>query len=122
LEQNQKIILGVYAMRSKFEIKAQKELEAEGWQVDWKVRPYRTPKGYAVDYFNCFDLMAYQEKVIRFIAIKGQGGVPDKLRQDIINLDFCDHIVKEIWTYRQPTKKGKRLKSVPYQIRKEIIE
>ena len=47
--------------KSKFEVKAQKELEADGWLVDWKIRPsgFKNPKGYNVDYFGLFDLVAY---------------------------------------------------------------
>lgn len=107
--------------RSKFEIKAQKELESDGWKVDWKVSPFRTPRNYQVDYWGVFDLLAHQPNIIRAIAIKGQGGVPQKLREAVESFEVCEHIVKEIWTYRQPTKKGKRQKNAKYVIRKEII-
>lgn len=113
-------------MRSKFEIRAQKELEADNWFVDWKVSPRRTPIGYNRDYWNLFDLLAYQGKMIRAIAIKGQGGVPRELRQKIENFEVCEHFVKEIWTYTQlrKTVKGKRVRQTNqlYRIRKEIIE
>jgi hypothetical protein len=109
-------------MRSKFEIRAQKLLEAEGWHVDWKAKPRRTPVGYSVDYWNIWDLLAHQDYIIRGIAIKGQGGVPQALRKAIEDFKACDHFVKEIWTFRQPTHKAKRVKNAPYVIRKEIIE
>lgn len=110
-------------MRSKFEIMAQKELENEGWLVDWKIRPsgLRMPSGYQVDYWGVFDLLAYQGKMIRGIAIKGQGGVPSRLRKMVMDMEMCEHFVKEIWTYRQPTKNDKRLKYARYVIRKEIL-
>jgi len=105
--------------RSKYEIKAQKELEANGWLVDWKIRPsgFKNPRGYAVDYFSLFDLMAWKPYMIRFIAIKGHGGVPSALRKAIEDFQTCDHVVKEIWYYRKLAK-DKR-KNVA---RKEIIE
>lgn len=109
--------------RSKFEIMAEKELEADNWLVDWKIRPsgFRNPRGYAVDFFGLFDLLAYSKGVIRGIAIKGQGGVPRELRIAIEEFDAGDHFIKEIWKYSQPTKKGKRIKSAKYKIRKEIV-
>lgn len=109
--------------RSKFEIMAEKELQEDGWLVDWKIRPsgFKNPKGYAVDYFGLFDLLAYSKGIIRAIAIKGQGGVPSSLRKAIEEFDAGDKFVKEIWKYSQPTKNGKRIKNVKYRIRKEII-
>ena len=102
----------------------QAELEADNWLVDWKIRPsgFKNPKGYAVDYFGLFDIMAYSEGMIRMIAIKGQGGVPSPLRKAIEDFKVGDSIVKEIWKYSQPVRKGKRVKNVKYRIRKEIIE
>jgi hypothetical protein len=105
-------------MRSKFEIRCQKELEAEGWQVDWKIRPsgFKNPRGYQVDYFGLFDIMAYSPPVIRFIAIKGQSGVPSTLRKMIECFQLPDQCIKEIWTYRKLA--GSRHK---FSIRKEIL-
>ena len=110
--------------RSKFEIKAQKELEAEGWQVDYKIKSsgWKQPSNYNCDYFNIFDLLAYSPGIIRGIAIKGQGGVPRALREAVEQFDAGSNFVKEIWTYSQPTKKGRRIKTAKYRIRKEIIE
>jgi hypothetical protein len=106
------------SMRSKFEIRAQRELEKEGWMCDWKIRPsgFKNPRGYQVDYFGLFDLLAYNPPVIRMIAIKGQSGVPSQLRTAIENFGVCDHLVKEIWTYRKLA--GSRNK---FSTRKEII-
>lgn len=108
--------------RSKFELRAQKELESDGWLVDWKIRPSgrKMPRGYAVDYWNLFDLLAYQGKIIRAIAIKGQAGVPSKLRKAIEEFDVCEHFVKEIWTYRRLSGKGKDKRKV--YCKQEIIE
>lgn len=111
-------------MRSKFEIRAQKELEADNWQVDYKIRSsgWKCPSNYQADYFGIFDLLAYSKGIIRAITIKGQGGCPSSLRKAVEEFDAGDKFVKEIWTYSQPTKKGKRIKSAKYRIRKEIIE
>lgn len=42
-------------MRSRFEIRGQKELQKEGWIVDYKLRSSFPIKGYNTDYFNRFD-------------------------------------------------------------------
>lgn len=109
--------------RSKFEIMAEKELQEDGWFVDWKIRPSgrKMPRGYAVDYWNLFDLLAHKGRMIRGIAIKGQGGVPGKLRRAIKEFEVCEHFVKEIWAYSQPVRKGKRVRNAKYRIRKEIV-
>jgi hypothetical protein len=99
-------------MRSKYEIKCHKELQADGWLVDYKIRgggPY-VPRNYTVDYFACFDILAYKPNRIRFIAIKGHQGVPKDLRDAIVNLRFPEGCQKEIWTYKENK-----------EIRKEII-
>jgi shikimate 5-dehydrogenase len=106
-------------MKSKFEIKAQKELEADGWLVDWKVKPFRTPRGYNVDYWGLFDLLAYQGGLIRGIAIKGQGGVPKALREAVENFQVCEHFVKEIWYYSRHTVNKKKQRN--FTCKKEII-
>lgn len=110
-------------MRSKFEKKAQKELEADGWLVDWKVSSggFTQNRNTPTDYFHLFDLLAYKPGIIRMIAIKGQGGVPRKLRDDITAFRPPKGMLKEIWRYSQPTTKGKRIKNTPYRIRREII-
>lgn len=58
--------------RSKYEIKAQKMLEADGYEVDYKIRPRFVPRNYNVDYFNLFDLLAINKtNRLRAISIKG---------------------------------------------------
>jgi hypothetical protein len=85
--------------RSKYEIKAQKYLEKEGWKVDWKIRPRFPTRTYSVDYFNLFDLLAYKAgECLRFIAIKGHGGVPSELRVSIFKF-LVPGVIKEIWTF-----------------------
>ena len=102
-------------MRSKYEKKCQKELEVEGWLVDWKIRPSgrKMPKGYGVDYFSLFDIMAIwpkKESVLRFISVKGHGGVPKAHRTAIEKFKMPKSCIKEIWVYGRNKK-----------IRKEIL-
>src|SRR5258708_36570267 len=91
--------------RSIYERKAQKELESEGYTVEWKVRPCRVPKGYHVDLWGCFDLMAVRlNGPIRWISIKGKAGVPSAHRKKVT--DFWlphDSNQKEIWYWKGRT-------------------
>lgn len=89
--------------RSKFEIRAHKELEEKGWIVDYKIRPsgFKNPSNYSVDYFELFDLLAQKPGIVRWIAIKGQGGVPSTLREAIEEINLGEGSQKEIWTYRK---------------------
>ena len=97
-------------MRSKYELKTDKELKRAGYKTDYKCRPKFTPRGYSVDYFNLFDLIAYKDGELRLIAIKGHEGVPKKLRNGI-SLFTPRKIIREIWIYRNNNT-----------IRKEVIE
>lgn len=60
-------------MRSKYEKKAHKELEEDGYFVDYKIRPRFVGKHYYVDFLGAFDLIAFKEgePFIRWISIKG---------------------------------------------------
>ena len=105
--------------KSKFEVKAQKELEEQGWLVDWKIRPsgLRMPRGYNVDYFGLFDLMAYRAgDPVRLISIKGTMGVPSKHRKALEDFWLPGGLQKEVWYYRK--LKGYGNKFIP---KKEII-
>lgn len=88
-------------MRSKYEIKAQKELEADGWRVDYKLRPRFANSHYNTDYFNLFDLLAHKEGIVRWISIKGHGGVPKVHRDALTAFKMGSNNVKEIWVYRE---------------------
>ena len=59
-------------MRSKFELRAQRELEQDGYFVDWKLRPSMPSPAYNTDYFNLFDLLAWKPGELRMISIKGK--------------------------------------------------
>lgn len=96
--------------RSKFEIKAQKELEADGYTVDWKIRPPRPHPYYNTDYFNLFDLLAHKAgKPLRWISIKGKAGIPTPHRRAIENFAMPKGNKKEIWYYRTLAGKGNKL-------------
>lgn len=94
--------------RSKYEIKAQKELEAEGYLVDWKIKPsgLRMPRGYNVDYFGLFDLICYRKgSPLKWISVKGRAGVPSKHKETIKKFWLPDYNQKEIWSRSQSKKK-----------------
>lgn len=94
-------------MRSKYEIKAQKELEAEGWIVDNKAGMSRWATNR--DYWHLFDLIAVKNDVgMKFIAIKGHvtGSVINTLKSQIQAFWLPDGLSKELW--RWPKRKIKK--------------
>lgn len=96
-------------MRSKYEIKAQKELEKEGYQVDYKIRPSRYYKGQTIDFFGLFDLIAVRHgDNLRFISIKGHMGVSRIHQKSIRNFWLPDCCQKEIWYFPKRKKKKNR--------------
>jgi hypothetical protein len=104
-------------MRSVYEIKAHKELEAQMWDVDYKMRPSRPTRGYHTDYWNLFDLMAHRTgDPIRFISIKGKEGVPGKHRQAVKDFWMPENCQKEIWHYIENVKDRRTTKCI-----KEVI-
>jgi len=86
-------------VRSEYEKRAHKELEEEGYIVDYKIRPGNfVPKGYKVDYFGLFDLIAYKkDEPIRWISIKGVSGQYGKMRLPIVDFKMPEGHQKEIW-------------------------
>ena len=88
--------------RSKYEIKAQKELEAKGWLVDNKSGMGRWAKNR--DYFHLFDLLSLDPmgRRIHLISIKGKAGIPLEHRKAIEEFPSGGYF-KEIWYW-----KGKR--------------
>ncbi len=91
--------------RSRYEIKAEKELEAEGYIVDWKTRPFRVPKGYQVDFFGLFDLVAFKPGLpIRWISIKGKAGIPAAHKKAVLAFPLSREAnQKEIWYWKGRT-------------------
>jgi len=105
--------------KSKFEVKAQKELEEDGWIVDWKIRPsgFKMPKGYNVDYFGLFDLIAYKDGVLRWIFIKGTRGILDREREEVRDFKLPKGCIKEVWYYRKLVSDKRK-----FVAKKEVIE
>lgn len=99
-------------MVSKYEVKAKKVLEAQGWRVDDKRGMSRWSKNR--DYFNLFDLLAVRAgDPIRWIAIKGHHGGYNELREKIKDFFLPMGNSKELWRYT---------KGVRYEPKIEIIE
>jgi hypothetical protein len=96
--------------RSKYEIRAQKELEAEGYIVDYKIRPRFPLRNYNTDYFGLFDLIALkqQEGFVRWIAIKGVAGGRNLIIAEIEAVKFPPGNSKEIWYISKTKKLGER--------------
>ena len=103
--------------RRDLELRAKKELEAEGWKVERAVsKAVFTPKGFAArsfDFFNCFDLIAVNNENVRFIQITSddhnQTTNPNK------SLNVHKRKIDRVWPYSQPEiwrylKEGNRWK------------
>ena len=98
-------------MRSKYEIKAQKELEADGWLVDNKAGMGRFSKNR--DYWNLFDLMAQKMFFpVRFISIKGHQGIPKKHYKAIKKFWLPINCRREIWYWPKNKKKKQWIKKI----------
>lgn len=77
-----------------------KILEEDGWFVDWKIKPRFTPRGYNVDYWNLFDLLAWKRKSpIRWIAVKGKSGGYSELRKRLKKFWMPENNIKELWRF-----------------------
>ena len=89
-------------MRSPYEVKAQRELEAEGYKVDYKIRPRIVPRNYSVDFFSLFDLLCYKpDAPLRWISIKGHAGAPLPHQKAIKDFKLPVGNLKEIWVFRK---------------------
>lgn len=94
-------------MRSKYEIRAEKELQEEGWLVDNKTGMGRWSKNR--DYWHLFDLLAVKQgHRAKFIAIKGHvtGTVITALRGQILEFPRISGVHYELW--RWPKRKKKK--------------
>ena len=104
-------------MRSRFEIRAQKELEKDGYFVDYKIRSSFPIKGYNTDYFNRFDLLTFKEgEPLRWISIKGKTGNYMENRKSILEFKMPSGNQKEQWRYDREPKNRRKIR-----VRKEII-
>ena len=91
--------------RSKYEIKAEKELIVDGWRVDNKAGMFRFSKHR--DFFNTFDLVAYKPGIIRYISIKGHigGSLRTSHQKEISDFIFPLGVIKELWEWPKTKKK-----------------
>lgn len=95
--------------RSIYEVKCQKELEAQGYQVEWKMRrSWMMRRGvYNQDFFNLFDLLAYKKgEPFRWISCKGKAGIPGAHRKEVEEFWMPPYNIKEIWARSMSRKKG----------------
>lgn len=100
-------------MRSKYEIRCQKELEAEGYRVDYKIRPSRLFRGQQIDFFGLFDIVAAKRgEKLRWISIKGHQGVPTKHIRDITEFWLPEGCTKEVWQWPNNKKKKECIKKI----------
>jgi hypothetical protein len=85
-------------MRSKYELKAHKELMEDGYVVDYKIRPRFVPRHYNVDFLGAFDLIAFKEgEPVRWISIKGLAGNRGKNKLEIQALLLPEGNQREQW-------------------------
>lgn len=85
---------------SRYEFRAQKELEADGWIVDNKRGMGRWSKNR--DFFNLFDLVAVKKgHPLRWISIKGRMGIPSAHRKEIEDFWLPAGNIKETWSRSQ---------------------
>lgn len=96
-------------MRSRFEIRAQRELEIEGYFVDYKMRPSRITRGYNTDYWNLFDLMAWKPGEIRLISIKGKS-CPKKHKDDLQLFKVPIGVSVELWRFDKQLKDKRKIR------------
>lgn len=91
-------------MRSKYEIKAQKELEAEGYRVDNKAGMSRWSSNR--DFWNLFDLVCVKRgEPMRWISIKGHGGNYRENIKAIEEFWLPENNTKEQWRWPKNKKK-----------------
>lgn len=94
-------------MRSRYEVRSQKLLISQGYQVDYKIRPSRQMKmgTYTPDYFGLFDLIAVRKgSPMLWISVKGHAGVPKKHREAIKKFQLPRDCQKQIWVYTRANK------------------
>lgn len=85
-------------MRSKGEIETQKQLEAEGYLVDYKARPSGVRRGYRMDLLGAFDIIAYRPGELRFISVKAEShGLRKEHRELVGSFEFPGDCTREIW-------------------------
>lgn len=99
-------------MRSKYEIKLEKELKAKGAVVDNKAGMGRWAKNR--DFFNKFDLIYIDKKGVHWAAIRGHMGFPKAILTVIKKFRMPNRNIKEVWYWPKNKKKKQwRKKIIP---------
>ena len=89
-----------HRMRSRGEIECQKELEAAGYVVDFKMRPGGVRRGYATDILGAFDVVAYRPGELRFVSVKAvRHGLRKEHRELVAGFELPEGCTKEVWLY-----------------------
>lgn len=96
-------------MRSRFEKRAQKDLEQEGYFVDWKLRPSMANPHYNTDYWHLFDLLAWRPGELRFISIKGKS-CPKKHKDDLKKFKVPRGVAIELWVHDRDLKDKRKIR------------
>lgn len=96
-------------MRSRFEIRAQRDLEQEGYFVDWKLRPSMPSPHYNTDYWNLFDLLVWKPGELRFISIKGKN-CPKKHKDDLKKFKVPPGVKIELWMHDKDLKDKRKIR------------
>lgn len=89
-------------MVSKYEIRAKKELEADGWVVDDKRGMSRWSQNR--DFFNRWDLVAYKPGKLRYISIKGTQGLIKSHIKELEEFQLPKGCTNELWAKRKSNK------------------
>ena len=98
-------------MRSKYEIKAERELKSEGWLVDTKkgMSRYATER----DYWHLFDIIAVKKgEALRLISIKGHQGIPGEHLKALKDFWLPACCQKEAWYWPNNKKKKEWVKRI----------
>jgi len=96
-------------MRSKFEKRGQRELELDGYFVDWKLRPSMPSPHYNTDYWNLFDLLAWKSGELRLISIKGKS-CPKKHKDNLKLFKVPIGVSVELWMYDRDLKDKRKIR------------
>ena len=96
-------------MRSRFEIRAQREAEADGYFCDFKIRPSRVMKNAPVDYWHLYDLILWKPGELRFVSIKGKS-CPAQHKKDLAAFKLPKGVTSELWRYDRDPKNKRNLR------------
>lgn len=96
-------------MRSKFELRADRELQIEGYYTDYKARISVPMRGYNQDYFHLYDLIAWKPGELRFISVKGKT-CPAKHKKDLAAFKLPAGCTSELWMFDRQLKDKRKIR------------